>query len=88
MQPAPTFCTCPPLATGAGSPIARTEPWEHQRTCPVRHPLDLGPFTTPSGELDTADLGFAMSVRASLADDAQPCEPGGETLLDRVMRDA
>lgn len=27
-------------------------------------------------------------LRAAPSDTAQPCEPGGETLLDRAMRDA
>lgn len=112
--------------------------------------MNLGPHTTPTGELDTAALGLTMSIerriaadraarglprtsprdvllalaiqagytftemgaqlrsgigderpdlpggservalnlRASHHDDGQPCEPGGETLLDRAMRDA
>lgn len=67
MQPAPTFCTCPPLTTGAGSPIARTERWEHQRTCPVRHPLD-------ADQLPIARLARATDSGTELAG------PGSETL--------
>jgi hypothetical protein len=31
---------------------------------------------------------FRDALRASPTDDGQPCQPGGETLLDRAMRDA
>lgn len=132
MIPAPTFCTCPPLTTGVGNRIARTERWEHQRTCPVRHPLTTAdriasdranrglPRTDPRDVLIalaiSAGYSFTQMVeqlrsgmgdertdlpgggervainrgrlRAALGDDGKPCEPGGETLLDRAMRDA
>lgn len=29
-----------------------------------------------------------LTARAAPGDDGQPCEPGGETLLDQAMRDA
>lgn len=51
MIPAPTFCTCPPLTTGAGTPIPRTESWQHRANCPGRFPLDLTePLAGPGSE--------------------------------------
>lgn len=71
------FALCDRAATGTTPhPILGAVP-----TCDRCHE-----FAT--GEERSIQLAGLGELRASSDDDGAPCEPGGETLLDRAMRDA